>query len=108
MVFGTFYVARASSRLTLIYALGMFGQAALSAVLAVYLNATFRVTEETIGYFFVYQGVFSIVLRSAFVGPMVDRLGERKAIMLGAASLFWGLPPFLLRRICGCLPWLFP
>jgi len=88
--------ARASSRLTLIYALGMFGQAALSAVLALYLNATFRVTEETIGYFFVYQGVFSIVLRTALVGPMVDRLGERKAIILGATSLILGFTAFPL------------
>jgi len=87
---------RASSRLTLIYALGMFGQSALSAVLALYLNATFKVTEETIGYFFVYQGVFSIVLRSAFVGPMVDRLGERKAMILGATSLMLGFAAFPL------------
>lgn len=87
---------RASSRLTLIYALGMFGQAALSAVLALYLNATFKVTEETIGYFFVYQGIFSIVLRSALVGPMVDRLGERKAMILGATSLILGFAGFPL------------
>jgi len=87
---------RASSKLTLIYALGMFGQSALSAVLALYLNATFKVTEETIGYFFVYQGVFSIVLRSALVGPMVDRLGERKAMLLGATSLILGFAAFPL------------
>ena len=78
------------SRLTLIYALGMFGQSVLSAVLALYLNSVFAVTEETIGYFFVYVGVFSVVLRSAFVGPMVDRLGETRAMKLGALSLILG------------------
>ncbi len=79
-----------SSRLTLIYALGMFGQSVLMAVLALYLNSTFGVTEYTIGYFFVYVGIFSVVLRSAFVGPMVDRLGEPLAIRLGAAALILG------------------
>jgi predicted MFS family arabinose efflux permease len=81
---------RTASRLTLIYALGMFGQSVLSAVLALYLNSVFGVTEETIGYFFVYVGVFSVVLRSAFVGPMVDRLGETRAMKLGALSLILG------------------
>jgi multidrug resistance protein len=81
---------RDASRLTLIYAMGMFGQSVLSAVLALYLNSVFGVTEQTIGYFFVYVGIFSVVLRSAFVGPMVDRLGERRAMMLGASSLILG------------------
>jgi MFS family permease len=79
-----------AQRLTLIYALGMFGQSCLSAVLALYLDATFKVTEFTIGFFFVYVGVFSVILRSAFVGPMVDRLGEPTAIRLGAACLAAG------------------
>src|SRR6185503_17642848 len=87
---------RASSRLTIIYALGMFGQSALGAVLALYLNATFKVTEETIGFFFVYQGFFSIVLRSALLGPIIDRLGERKAMTLGALSLMLGFALFPL------------
>jgi multidrug resistance protein len=79
-----------ASRLTLIYAFGMFGQSLLMAVLALYLNETFGVDEYTIGYFFVYVGIFSVVLRSAFVGPVVDRLGEARAIRLGAASLIIG------------------
>jgi len=81
---------RPASRLTLIYASGMFGQSVLSAVLALYLYATFGVTEQTIGYFFVYVGLFSVVLRSAFVGPVVDRLGETRAMKLGALSLILG------------------
>ena len=79
-----------TSRLTLIYALGMFGQAVLMGVLALYLNARFGVDEFTIGYFFVYVGIFSVVLRSAFVGPIVDRLGEPLAIRLGSACLILG------------------
>jgi MFS family permease len=79
------------SRLTLIYAFAMFGQSMLFAVLALYLNAKFGVREETIGYFFLYQGIFSVVLRSALVGPIVDRLGERRAITLGGICLILGL-----------------
>ena len=82
--------SRIASRLTLIYALGMFGQSVLMAVLALYLNSVFGVDEFTIGYFFVYVGIFSVVLRSAFVGPMVDRLGEPLAIRLGTAALIVG------------------
>ena len=82
--------SRLSSRLTLIYALGMFGQSVLMAVLALYLNSAFGVDEYTIGYFFVYVGIFSVVLRSALVGPTVDRLGEPLAIRLGTACLLLG------------------
>jgi len=85
-----------ASRLTLIYALAMFGQSVLSAVLALYMNAVFDVQPETIGYFFVYQGIFSVVLRSALVGPMVDRLGEARAMKLGIASLILGLAGYPL------------
>jgi multidrug resistance protein len=86
--------SRLSSRLTLIYGLGMFGQAALMAVLALYLDAEFGVTEHTIGFFFVYVGVFSVILRSALVGPMVDRLGEPLAIRLGTLALILGFFAF--------------
>jgi multidrug resistance protein len=82
------------SRLTLIYGLGIFGQATLSAVLALYLNAVFKVTENTIGFFFVYQGIFSVALRTTLVGPVVDRMGERRAIIMGAASLIVGFAAF--------------
>ena len=78
------------SRLTLIYAFGMFGQSVLSAVLALYLHSRFGIDEYTIGYFFVYVGIFSVILRSALVGPIVDRLGEPRAIWFGSAALILG------------------
>jgi MFS family permease len=74
----------------------MFGQSCLSAVLALYLAAAFGVTEYTIGIFFVYVGVFSVLLRSAFVGPAVDRIGEPTAIRLGALTLAAGLATYPL------------
>ena len=85
-----------AQRLTLIYGLGMFGQSCLSAVLALYLDAAFGVTEYTIGFFFVYVGVFSVILRSAFVGPAVDRIGEPSAIRFGALALAIGLAVYPL------------
>ena len=99
---------RTASRLTLIYSLGMFGQSVLSAVLALYLYATFGVTEETIGYFFVYVGLFSVVLRSAFVGPVVDRLGETRAMKLGALSLILGFVGYPLAPNLGILAIVIP
>ena len=82
----------------------MFGQSVLSAVLALYLNATFgvdRIHASATSSFM--SGVFSVVLRSAFVGPMVDRLGEPLAMRLGAAELsLWDSWDIRSRRICGC------
>jgi MFS family permease len=77
--------------LTLIYALGMFGLSCMSAVLSLYLAATFGITELTIGYVFLYVGVFSVVMRSALIGPIVDRIGEVRSMKVGASCLALGL-----------------
>src|SRR5262245_21617024 len=52
-------------RLTIIYAVAMFAFSLFTAVLALYLNAKFAVTEKTIGYVFLYVGIFSVLMRSA-------------------------------------------
>jgi predicted MFS family arabinose efflux permease len=79
------------SRLTLIYASGMFGLSAMSSVLALYLGARFGFTERTIGLVFLYLGIFAVVMRSGLVGPIVDRIGETRAMRWGAALLIAGL-----------------
>src|SRR5881409_1051244 len=81
----------AVQRLTLIYAVGMLAFSALSSVLALYLSAEFGITEKTIGYVFLYVGLFSVLMRSALIGPIVDRIGEPWSIRAGAASLVIGL-----------------
>jgi multidrug resistance protein len=81
----------AVSRLIWIYAVGMLAFTCMTAVVALYLNAEFEVTEETIGYFFTYIGILSFVMRSVFLGPVVDRIGETWAMRLGAAMLVVGL-----------------
>jgi len=78
-------------RLTLIYAVGMLAFSSLSSVLALYLSAEFGITERTIGYVFLYVGVFSVLMRSALIGPIVDRIGEAWAIRAGAGTLVLGL-----------------
>jgi MFS family permease len=78
-------------RLILIYAVAMLAFSCLSSVLALYLSAEFGITEKTIGYVFLYVGVFSVLMRSALIGPIVDRIGEPWSIRAGAATLVLGL-----------------
>lgn len=78
-------------RLTLIYAVGMLSFSALSSVLALYLGAEFGITERTIGYVFLYIGIFSVIMRSALIGPIVDRIGENWSMRAGAACMVVGL-----------------
>jgi MFS family permease len=78
-------------RLTLIYAVAMLAFSCLTSVLALYLSAEFAITERTIGYVFLYVGVFSVLMRSALIGPIVDRIGEVWSIRAGAATLVLGL-----------------
>jgi MFS family permease len=83
-------------RLTLIYAVGMLAFSCLTSVLALYLSAEFGITEKTIGYVFLYVGVFSVLMRSALIGPIVDRIGEPWSIRAGAATLILGLVAYPL------------
>jgi MFS family permease len=87
---------RPQPRLIWIYAVGMGAFSSLSAVLALYLQYRFGVTVRTIGYFFVYTGLLSIVLRSLILGPLVDRFGETRVMRSGAIVLALGMLLFPL------------
>ena len=78
-------------RLTLIYAVGMLAFSSLSSVLVLYLNAKFAIDEKTVGFVFLYNGIFSVLMRSALIGPIVDRIGETWSIRVGSAILILGL-----------------
>lgn len=78
-------------RLIWIYAVGMGAFASVSAVLALYLKARFGITEATIGYFFLYMGALSVVLRAVIIGWLVDRFGETRVMRMGAVALSLGL-----------------
>lgn len=79
------------SSLIWIYALTMMAFMAMNSVLALYLKDVFGVTEATIGYFYVFVGAVSLVMRAAALGPIVDRLGEVRTLRIGAIALAIGL-----------------
>jgi multidrug resistance protein len=80
-----------ASRLILIYAIAIGAFQGTTAVLALFLAWRFGVTELTIGYFFTYIGVLSVVTRALFLGPLVDRFGEARLARLGLVLLATGL-----------------
>jgi MFS family permease len=63
----------------------------MTSVVALYLEAEFAITAKTIGYFFVYIGGMSFIMRSVLLGPVVDRIGEYSAMTVGTVSLALGL-----------------
>lgn len=81
-----------------IYALAMMAFMSMNGVLALYLDAVFGITEETIGYFYVFVGAVSLVMRAAALGPIVDRLGTVRTLRLGVLSIGLGLAAIPLPR----------
>ena len=80
-----------SSRLIWIYAIAMGAYQGSFSMLALFLNARFQVTEQTIGYFFMYVGSISVFTRVLLLGRMVDWLGETKLSRLGLSLLALGV-----------------
>ncbi|MBI2407028.1 MAG: MFS transporter [Gemmatimonadetes bacterium] len=83
--------AEPSSRLIWIYAITMGSFQAMSATLALFLSWRFGVTASTIGFFFTYTGVISVITRALILGKMVDRFGEARLSRLGMTLLALGL-----------------
>ena len=80
------------SRLIWIYAITMGAFQGMTTVLALFLAFKFTaVTEKTIGYFFVYVGVISVVTRALILGKAVDMFGEAKLSRFGMVLLAIGL-----------------
>jgi predicted MFS family arabinose efflux permease len=80
-----------SSRLILIYAIAIGAFQGTNTVLALFLNARFQVTEQTIGYFFMYIGGIAVFARVLWLGRAVDRLGEARLSRVGILLLAGGL-----------------
>ena len=81
---------RPAPSLIWIYALGMMAFMAMNAVLALYLQHRFGVTEKSIGYFYTFVGAVSLVMRSLVLGPAVARFGEQRVLQLGILALALG------------------
>ncbi len=80
-----------ASRLIWIYAITMGSFQAMTTTLALFLAWKFGVTAHTIGYFFAYVGIISVVTRAGILGKMVDRFGEARLSRIGMVLLACGL-----------------
>jgi len=87
-----------SSRLIWIYAIAMGAFGGIYSVLALFLNARFQVTEQTIGYFFTYVGAISVFTRVLLLGRAVDWLGEANLSRVGIVLLAAGVLGMPLSR----------
>jgi MFS family permease len=92
-----------SSRLIWIYAIAIGAHYGSFAVLALFLNARFQVTEQTIFYFFMYIGSISVFVRVLLLGRAVDWLGEANLSRLGLVLLAAGVLGMPLSRNFGML-----
>src|SRR5882757_7553529 len=92
-----------ASRLIWIYAISIGAFQGSFSVLALFLNARFQVTEQTIGYFFMYVGAISVFARVLVLGRMVDWLGEANLSRLGLVLLAGGVVGMPLSRNLGML-----
>jgi MFS family permease len=92
-----------ASRLIWIYAIAIGSFQGVNTVLALFLNARFQVTEQTIGLFFTYIGAISVFTRVLLLGRAVDRLGEARLSRIGIVLLAAGLLGMPLSRNVGML-----
>jgi len=79
------------ARLIWMYSVGLGAFYGVNALIILYLSRHFDVTENSIGFFFMYMGSLSIIFRLFLLGPAVDKLGEVRTARLGAFSLACGL-----------------
>jgi multidrug resistance protein len=78
-------------RVIWIYVVGMLALNVVIGVLALYLKDTYRVTEDTIGYFFPIFGIVGVLMRISLVGWFNARFGEVRTMQIGTISLLLGL-----------------
>jgi MFS family permease len=97
------HASEPASRLIWIYAIAIGAFQGSFAVLALFLNARFQVTEQTIFYFFMYIGAISVFARVLFLGRMVDWLGEANLSRVGLVLLTAGVLGMPLARNLGML-----
>ncbi|GJG87345.1 tetracycline resistance MFS efflux pump [Gemmatimonadetes bacterium T265] len=83
--------AESASRLIWIYAVAIGAFQGVNSILALFLATRYGVTATTIGYFFAYVGVLSVVTRAFLLSWMIDRFGEARLSRLGIVLLVLGL-----------------
>ena len=85
------HASEPASRLIWIYSIAIGAFYSTNAILALFLERRFAVTTETIGYFFTYIGVLSVLTRAFLLGRMVDHFGEARLSRIGIVLLATGL-----------------
>ena len=99
------------ARLIWMYSVGLGAFYGVNALIILFLSRHFDVTENSIGFFFMYMGGLSIIFRLFLLGPAVDRYGEVHTARLGALSLACGLAlipftPFVKLTALPAVSWL--
>jgi nitrate/nitrite transporter NarK len=79
--------AAPASRLLLIYAFAIGAGQGIHAVMALLLDANFRIGERQIGTVFTWIGAISVFARVFLLGWLIDRLGEARLSRLGLVVL---------------------
>jgi MFS family permease len=95
-----------AARLIWIYAIGMGAFMGSNAILALFLADRFGVTTDSIGYFYTYIGVISVLTRAIVLGPAVDRFGEARLSRIGQVLLAMGLMTLPFTHRMSVLPYL--
>lgn len=81
----------AVSSLIVVYASAMMAFMGMNAVLALFLNARFAITEHNIGWFYMFVGFVSVIMRAVILGAVVKRFGEVRMLRLGAFLVAIGM-----------------
>ncbi len=87
-----------AARLIWTYTVAIGAFYGMVAVFAQFLERRFGVTEDTIGYFFMWFGVMGVFTRLALIGPAVKWLGELPLSRVGLVLLGAGMILFPLSR----------
>jgi MFS family permease len=90
--------AEPAPRLIWIYSIAMGAFQGMVAILPLFLAFVHGVTEQSIGWFFMYIGLISVVTRAFVLGRVVDWLGEAKLSRVGMVLLAIGLATMPLAR----------
>jgi MFS transporter, DHA1 family, tetracycline resistance protein len=68
-----------------------FAFAALEATFSLWADRRWEFTPAQVAYLFAYIGVLITIVQGVLVGPLVQRLGERRLAVVGSAVLALGL-----------------
>lgn len=63
-----------------------FSHTVLPAIFVLYAGYRYGWTPSIMGYTFVATGVAGVIVQSLLIAPVVKRIGERNAVLLGAAA----------------------